>query len=138
MQCEITKLKKPKMEGEKDEKRKKERYKLQEGEPMFSETLKDSCCFTNMSLGLQKLYLSIDKEENILPFATKRKANGHIMISAIFYAAVFTRKRTQAYIHITKIITQPETKQNADILWHFMLVVYLTQQSTINNTQLSK
>ncbi len=28
MQCEITKLKKPKMEGEKDEKRKKERYKF--------------------------------------------------------------------------------------------------------------
>lgn len=59
------------MEGEKDEKRKKERSTLQEGESKFSETLKDSCCFTNMSLGLQKLYLSIDKEENILPIATK-------------------------------------------------------------------
>ncbi len=81
-----------------------------------SETLKDSCCFANMSLGLQKLYLSINKEENILPIATKSKANGHIMISEIFYAAVFTRKRTQTYIRIKKNITQPETKQNADIL----------------------
>ncbi len=38
------------------------------------------------------------------------------MISEIFYAAVFTRKRTQTYIRIKKNITQPETKQNADIL----------------------
>lgn len=91
-----------------------------------------------MSLGPQKLYLSIDKEENILPIATKSKANGHIMISEIFYAAAFTRQRTQTYIHIKKIVTQPETKHNADILKLCMLVVYLTQQSSINNTQLLK
>lgn len=65
-----------KTEGEKL--RENEGCQLWEGEPGFSETLKVSYCFVTTSLRLQKLYLSIDKKENIQVFrSTKQKANGH-------------------------------------------------------------